>query len=494
MTQSKTSTKDNSPQSKASVNVINTMLSSGTLAEGAVIIVGFSGGPDSLCLLHGLRHLADAMEFTLIPVHVNHHLRGDKADAEQEHAISICEKLDLDCLVYDADCKELAEQLGVSTEEAGRTVRYEIFDDVAEQLESQGIDPDNIFIAVAHNADDQSETVLFRLMRGTGVHGLAGISPIRHSNKGYMIIRPLLEVTRDEIEEYIRSFKLRPNRDESNDVADVTRNKIRLKLIPYIEKNYNPNIKEALRRYAEIAEIDDSFMEEIAYSLCESAMEIDTVREALVLDITELRNQHIAINRRVATICLKSLGLADGASYELILAIIELFYSSNPSASINLPAGFIAQREYDTVVFMPADKAGCKSPVDDYRLIPQVMMKHEFQPIKGEVYAAFDYDKFNARYPGKVGEITLRTRREGDYIAIKDGKSKKLQDYFVDAKIVQSERDSILVAAIGSEILWIVPNAQLPSAKQRENGRFSQNYQLTDTSERVLFLELTVAI
>ncbi len=479
---------------KASSGVLQAMLSNGLIAEGSFIIVGFSGGPDSLCLLHALYELSDNMDLKLFPVHVNHHLRGTTSDAEQENCIRICEKLDLDCIVFDADCKEYAENMGISTEEAGRAIRYEIFDEVAEQIEAQGIDPDKINIAIAHNADDQSETVLFRLMRGTGVHGLAGISAVRPSDSGYMIIRPLLEVTREDIEAYIRSNKLHPNRDESNEIADVTRNKIRLKLIPYLEKNYNPSIKSALRRYAEIAEIDDSFMENIAEGVCADYMDYDTTREALILDISDVEREHVAITRRIAGICLKTIGIAEGASYELVMLLLNLFYSSNPSASINLPGGYVAQREYDKVVFLQAEAAAAKSPADDYRLIPQVMRRAEFKPLKGEVYAAFDYDAFNEKYPGKVGDIVLRTRKEGDYIAIRGGKSKKLQDYFVDSKIVKSERDSILVAAIGSEVLWIVPSPQLPTAKQREDGRFSQNYQLNDKSERVLFLELTMVI
>lgn len=473
--------------------VIKSMLETGTIFEGAVIIVGFSGGPDSLCLLHGLNELSHSLDLSLVPVHVNHHLRGEKADEEQENAVRMCEKMGLECLVYDADCKAMAEDLGISTEEAGRTVRYQIFDDVAAQLVEQGVDPEGLFIAVAHNADDQSETVLFRLMRGTGVHGLAGISAVRSSDAGFVIVRPLIDTTRESIEKYIKHHKLHPNRDESNEVADVTRNKIRLKLIPYIEKNYNPNIKESLRKFAEIASIDDSFMEAVAAELCGEIMDIDAEREALVLDITELREQHIAIIRRVVLLCLKPLGIVEGASYELVMNIINLIFSSNPSAYVNLPAGMIAQREYDKIVFMPEDKLEKKNPAEAYRLVPQVLRRQDFHPDEDEIYAAFDFDAFNEKYPGKAGSLELRTRREGDFIAIKGG-SKKLQDFFVDEKIVQSERDNILVVAIGGEILWIVPNSQLSTAKQREHGRFSQNYQLKDTSERVLFLELVEEI
>ncbi len=495
MTDTKKTAAEAEEKKRTASGVIASMLETGTIAEGGVIIVGFSGGPDSLCLLHALNELSHSMELSLVPVHVNHHLRGAKADEEQANAVAMCEKMDLECLVYDVDCKAMAEEMGASTEEAGRIIRYEIFDDVADQLAQQGVDPANIYIALAHNADDQSETVLFRLMRGTGVHGLAGISTVRVSDMGYVIVRPLIDVCRADIETYIKVNKLHPNRDESNEVADVTRNKIRLKLIPYIEKNYNPNIKDALRRYAEIAEIDDNYMELQASNICSEAMDFDTVRNALILDISDMKDQHVAILRRIIVFCFRTIGIMEGASYELVLAVMNLIFSSNPSASANLPGGLVAQREYDKLVFMPEEAAEKEhDPASDYRLVPQILMRKDFCPDDGDVYAAFDFDAFNEKYPGQAGSLTLRTRREGDYIGIKGGKSKKLQDFFVDEKIVQSERDRILVVAIGSEILWIVPNSQLSTAKQREQGRFSQNYQLSDTSERVLFLELLDAV
>lgn len=485
---------NNSKKNNISGTVINTIASSGLVFEGSCVVVGFSGGPDSLCLLHALNELSDSMQLNLFPVHINHKLRGAKSDSEAENAAKICEKMDLQCFVFEADCKKAAEEMGVSEEEAGRVIRYQVFDEVAEEMVSQGVDPEKIYIALAHNADDQSETVLFRLMRGTGVHGLAGIPAVRFSTAGFCIVRPLIDITRSDIEAYIAENKLHPNMDESNEVADVTRNKIRLKLIPYLEKNYNPNVKEALRRFAKSAEYDDHFMNEVATGFFYENTEPDTVRDALVLKTDEFIDAHIAIQKRVIMLCLEVAGIQEVSSYELVTSILELAYSSNPSARVDLPMGLVAQREYESIVFMSSEFAGEKSPAEEYRIMPQVMQRKEFENVDSDVYAAFDYDAFNEKYPGKVGEICLRTRREGDFIAMKGGKSKKLQDFFVDAKIVQSERDSILLVAIGSEILWIVPDNQLPTASQRDKGRFSQNYQIKDTTERVLFLELIQAL
>lgn len=480
---------------KVTREIVAKLLANDSIKEGNVIIVGFSGGPDSLCLLHSLREVSDLLNLELVPVHINHNLRGEKSKAEERHAIELCEKMGLDYVVYSADCAGEAEDLGVSLEEAGRIIRYEIFDEVAYNFYQNGVPEDNIRIAVAHNADDQSETVLFRLMRGTGVHGLAGISASRLSNAGFEIIRPILDVTREDVECYIAENKLRPNMDESNQVADVSRNKIRLKLLPYIEENFNPNIKEALRRCAESASVDDDFMEEYSYIIYSSMLLEVNDKEIQVVDISDIDMHHVAIIRRIAMHCLRALEMESDARYDLVMALVNLFFSNNPSASINLPKGVIARREYDKVIFYVAEENETASaPSEAYELSTQILPRREFEPINEEIFAAFDYDAFSDKYPGKVGDIVLRTRREGDFIAIKGGKSKKLQDYFVDAKIAQSERDSILLVAIGSEVLWIVPNDKLPTASQQRNGRFSQNYQLTNTSERVLFIELLSAI
>lgn len=474
-------------------SIIDTIIDSELIQQDAVIVLGLSGGPDSLCLLHALVQISDSYNLTIVPVHVNHKLRK-AAEDEAINVARICERLGVECSLFEADCKEMAEDLEISTEEAGRIVRYEIFDDVANDLVDQGVDRDRIFIAVAHNADDQSETVLFRLLRGTGVHGLAGIPEIRSSDEGFFIIRPLLKATRKEIETYIATNNLHPNIDESNLTSDYTRNKIRNELIPYLEKNYNPNVKESLRRFAENADVDDSFMLDIAYGECSESLTVDQENNVVTMDITDLAEAPPALNRRIVNIVLKSLRLEANASYELVMAIMRMIYSDNPSATLDMPNGFKAIREYNSIIFTDNEKYFRNLVADEnIRLMTQVMMMKEFNMPEEAVYAAFDFDAFNVAYPGRIGDIVLRTRKEGDYIAMKDGR-KKIQDYFVDSKIRKSVRDSLLMACIDNEILWIIPNEELPTEKQREKGKFSQNFHLNNTSERVLFLEVAELI
>lgn len=475
---------------KTSRDLIGRIVDSGCIRMGSCIILGLSGGPDSLCLLHALNELSDSLEIVLFPVHINHKLRPE-ADDEMTRVIEICDRMDLECLAYEVDCKNFAEELKASTEEAGRIVRYQIFDDVADGLVAKGIPKGKIYIATAHNSDDQSETVLFRLMRGTGLSGLSGISSARASEKGYTIIRPLLRVSRKLIEGYIEENKLVPNIDKSNEDTDYTRNRIRQELIPYLEKNFNPSIKDALVRFSEIAEQDDAVLEDISYAEFEKCASVDFDNSCGEINLEYLMKLPLAIIRRIVGIMLSALSLSEVTSYQTIQSIIGLAYSENPSARISLPTGYVARREYAKLIIELAeiDEDGDGVP-DNLIMMPQIMMLKEFEHQKDEVYAAFDFDAFNKVYPGKVGEIRLRTRQSGDYIAIKDGKSKKLQDFFVDAKIPAVERDRILVAAIGSEILWVLPSEHMNSDRLRKFGKFSQNYQITEATSRVLFLEL----
>lgn len=471
-------------------SVLDTIIDSGLIVRDSYIILGLSGGPDSLCLLHAMLQIADSYNLSIIPVHVNHKLRA-AADSEAEHVARICNRFGLECNIFEADCNEMAKDYGISTEEAGRLIRYEVFDDVANDIHDQGVETERIFIAVAHNADDQSETVLFRLLRGTGVHGLAGIPMLRYSDEGYAIIRPLLRVSREEVEAYIKANNLKPNIDESNFGTDYTRNKIRNELIPYLEKNYNPNIKESLRRYAEIADGDDGVMNDIAYSEASETITVNQDDNVVTLDVSELVDNPPAINRRVVGIVLRSLRVESSASYELVQMILKMIYSDNPSAVLDLPGGYKAIRVYNTIYFTdnPA-YFGISEPDKNLGLMTQVIMMKGFNMPGDVACAAFDFDKFNQVYPGRIGDIILRTRLEGDYIAIKEG-NKKIQDFLVDSKVRKAARDSLLMACIDNEVLWIIPNDELGTEEQREKGKFSQKFHLENDSERVLFLEVT---
>ena len=466
--------------------IIDNIIDNGLIPPASAVIVGVSGGPDSLCLLHALNSISDMYDLIVVPVHINHMIR-EEAYAEADHLADICDRMDLDLRIYEAPCNELAEQFGISVEEAGRQIRYQIFDEVASELVESGIPAEKIIIAVAHNADDQAETVLFRLLRGTGPHGLAGIPAARISEGGYLIVRPLLRIERKEIEAYIKENKLKPNIDKSNDDNVYTRNKIRNELIPYLEKNYNPKIKENLRRYADLAYMDDTLLRDLAFGDYLEYVDINGEKEEAVLDIRELRENPAPINSRIISMIFDLLRLESLTTYENVSAVTGLIYGGHPSAGIDLPLGIRARREYDKIIFSAKEEA--VMPDESIAIYPQVVMAKEFAPDEDSPYAAFDFDEFNKEYPGKLGEIELRTRREGDYLPMKKG-SKKIQDLLVDSKVRKAARDSILMVCIGNEVLWVLPSEHFAGENERTKGRFSPKFHITEDTKRVLLIEL----
>lgn len=470
------------------MDIIQSIVSSGTINQNAVVIVGVSGGPDSLCLLHALNQLRESLSLTIVPVHINHKFRK-KATAEQKHVEKLCKDMGLECNSFVIDCRKLAKENKLSDEEAGRIARYDAFGQVAQQIEAQGVNRQQIVIAVAHNADDQSETVLQRIMRGTGLRGLSGMSAVRYDQSGYYIVRPLLTVPRADIEAYIEANNLEPNMDESNQSTEYTRNRIRLELIPYIEKNFNPSISANLRNLADIAAIDDNYMNQVALAMYQEAVEVDTAKDAVILDTEKAAGMHIAILRRVVAVILANFGMDSEVSYTLISDVVGLIYSDKPSAMLHLPGGLRAMREYRKLIFA-GDGEPEKNPLEGLRLMVQVVSAEGFKKPEKGAYALFDYDRFCEKHPDQIGQITLRTRKRGDVIAIGGGKHKKLQNYFVDAKIPASYRDMIPMVAVGGEVLWVLPNSSLPSQGERNKGKFSQNYQIDDSTDTLLFLEI----
>lgn len=474
-------------------NVIAKIKGSFLIDRGQTIIIGFSGGPDSLCLLDALTRISKDMELEIVPVHINHKLRK-AADEEQAHAEEICEGYDLPLISMEMDCLEFAKNEKISVEEAGRMIRYGFFHKVADDIAERKKDIENISIALAHNADDQSETVLFRIIRGTGIHGLSGIRPVR-MDPVYPVIRPLLDVTRKEIEEYIEEAELKPNIDESNSNTDYTRNKLRLELIPEIEKNYNPKFRENLRNLAEMALLDDDCMRNVAIDVMKSNSE--TVEEEnffqIILKIDEILKMHPSIIRRVIQLVFEELGIDEWMSYTLISETFDVMASSNPSAKMMLPGGVRAYRRYGDMIFELTNSEYEENSIDElkpHKLMKSLMNLDEYEKNKRKCHAAFDYSLFEKEHHGEIGKIVIRNRKSGDFIPIKDGKNKKIQDLFVDEKINKSDREKIELVVIGNEVLWIVPSEYLKGERAKSNGIFSQKYQVNDTTEEVIFLEI----
>ena len=232
--------------------ILETIKKYNLITSGDTILVAVSGGPDSMCLLDNLLKLKDVLEVKEIVVaHLNHMIRQE-AKEETEYVEEFCNKNNIRCFVKYEDIIKEAKEQKIGTEEAGRKARYDFFEQIASKTNANKI-------AIAHNKNDNVETVFMHMLRGSGISGLTGIKPYREGK----YIRPLIKCSRDEIEEYCTKEKLNPKYDKTNNDNTYTRNRIRNELIPYIKKEFNPNIIETIDRLSELILDEENYMQEI---------------------------------------------------------------------------------------------------------------------------------------------------------------------------------------------------------------------------------------
>ena len=228
--------------------VLRTIKKYNMIKEGDKVVIGVSGGPDSITLLNVLNKFKEKLNIKIYVAHINHSIRKE-ADEETEYVREFCKKIGVEFFFKKIDVEQEAKKLKIGTEEAGRNIRYAFFEEVAKKVGANKI-------ATAHNSNDNAETVLMNIIRGTSISGLKGIEKMR-DNK---FIRPLIETTRDKIEEYCKIENLNPRYDKSNKENVYTRNKVRNLLIPYIQKEFNPNIIEGINRLSNIATEEERFL------------------------------------------------------------------------------------------------------------------------------------------------------------------------------------------------------------------------------------------
>lgn len=258
------------------------------IESGDKIIVAVSGGPDSMCLLHILEKIRKEQNliFSICVAHVNHGIR-EEAEEETEYVKSYCEAHEIECYIKKVKVKEIAHKEKIGLEEAGRKIRYEFFEEVLKKTDANKI-------ATAHQLNDKVETILMNMIRGCGPLGLKGIEPKREDK----YIRPLLEVTRAEIEEYCKKYSLAPKMDASNQDNEFTRNKIRNILIPYLEKEFNPSILKAVDQLSKITVEEQNYLNKIVYTIYQQVM-LEEKDEKIILDLKKFNQQDIVIKKRL---------------------------------------------------------------------------------------------------------------------------------------------------------------------------------------------------
>ena len=462
--------------------VKNTILEHGLIERGAHIVLGLSGGPDSVCLFHVLYELKAFFDIRITAVHINHKLRPGAAEEDQQYVEALCRNMGIDCRNFTFDVNRIAKAEKLSSEDAGRKVRYQSFYQVAREIEER--DGAAVKIAVAQNRNDQAETLLMRLMRGTGTDGLAGIDYRRVAPEGWTVIRPLLDVSRAEIEVYCREKGLNPRMDHTNEEAIYTRNKIRLELLPYMEENFNGQVVEALTRLAAIAREDNDYLYQVADNLVEGFFQVG---ERISIPVDVLTAQHPAIRKRIILRVFKKLGLVNNISARHLAQAEHLLKENRTSSVTDFSDGYGMKIVYGQAEFYK--KSDHQQDGEEWKLpLKDILENHALKgPIRAKLLeknqwgdgmegtvCALSWDEIEK----KGCDLLLRTRREGDYIVPLGMKGrKKLQDFFVDAKILQEKRDVFPLVCIGSEVLWIV------------GKRINENYKVREDTGKILLLE-----
>ena len=425
--------------------VLQTIKEHELIQAGDKVVLGLSGGPDSLCLLDILAKLQPKLKFKLYAVHVNHKIRGEEADADMNAVIEMCKDLLVPITVKVADIPAMAKEAGIGEEEAGRKVRYATFEAKAKQLKTQFPDA-NVKIAVAHNKDDQAETVLMRILRGTGVHGLAAMEYIREDG----LIRPLLDVARSDIEEYCQQNGLEPRIDSTNQDLQIIRNRLRLRLIPVLEREFNPNLKEGLVRLAESAREDDSFI----YSEARTFLpKMNLANDWDCMPRTQLVNMNPAVAKRVIKLMFERAGMKQDFTAVHINNLLEAAKKDGP-ATIEFADGYKAILEYDNVYFKGPNSKPVAKPPKRWTVTCKVIPIEELPPLRalGKDACALDALKVLAL----ESDVYIRTRRSGDKIKpLGMSGSKKLTDYLSDRKVPQEKRDRIKLLCCRHQVLWV---------------------------------------
>ena len=480
------------------------------LRAGDRVVVGVSGGADSVCLLHVLVRLRAKLGLTVHAVHVHHGLRGDEADRDAAFVKKLAEEWEVPYREVRVDVRGYAAQNSLSEEEAGRILRYRALSEEAERLAANGNGagpggariPDaeredgnrRVRIAVGHQKEDQAETILHHLFRGSALKGLAGMAPSVEPDSGaFCLIRPLLGVSRGEIRAYLAENGLTFCEDSTNDTADYTRNRIR-QLLPQICTEVNARaVDHILAAGARIAQADVYFENEAARIWKESGV-LQAYRCALAPADAERYGAETGGEVRrfgipaavlgglpeilAGYLAMKMITRMTGSAKDITSVHAEQLCAlarMETGKQVSLPYGLRAVREYEMIWVeqtMPGrtgEQAAAVPDADPARALTFSRFPREKNgKIPENRYTKwFDYDKIK-------GVLSVRTRQSGDYITLKDGHRKSVKSYMIDEKIPRGERERILMLAEGSHVLWIV------------GYRISEYYKVTEATKEIL--------
>lgn len=308
-----TTSKENDIIQNMKEKVLETIKKYNLIENGDKIVVGVSGGPDSITLLNMLLEIKQEqiIDFDMVVCHINHMIREEAAE-DEEYVSNFCKKYNIEFFAKRIEIEKISKEEKIGTEEAGRKARYEFFNEILEKTSSNKI-------ATAHTANDNAETVLMNIIRGSGTSGLKGIDAKRDN-----LIRPLIECKRDEIEEYCKKNNLNPRIDRTNFENIYTRNKIRNLLIPYIKENFNPNIIETINRLSDLSKAENDYLEKETSKKFKEIL-IERKNDEIIIDLNKFNLQETVIKSRLVLYTINILfGTRSGIEKKHIEDIIKL--------------------------------------------------------------------------------------------------------------------------------------------------------------------------
>ena len=441
------------------------------LHPGMHVLVACSGGPDSLALLDLLLLLRRRFDLVVTVAHFEHGIRGTASEEDARFVDSFCRARRVPCFIGHGDVPAFAKEQGESIELAARELRYAF---LWRTLERCGAD----VLATAHHADDQAETVLMRILRGTGPDGLAAMKP-REGKK----IRPLLFARREDILAYCRERGLTPRHDATNDIPDCTRNLLRLKVLPYLQQSCNPEVARALCQLAELARVDCDYLEQQLEESWPYLTREEDGRRSIVL--TAFQRRHPALQRRALRRLFASLAGAGrdlGFSHVEELRLLALSGQATGKTA-KLPDGIEAHFTYDRLVLRPTlPKREQQEPASAVPVIVPGRTDYGEAAIEAELLEALPADDGSCGFyldavVLKGAPLVLRHRQPGDFIELPVGR-KKLKEVLIDDKVPRERRQGLLLLAAGHEILWIV------------GRRRTSHYPVTEQTKRILYFQI----
>ncbi|MHB8776264.1 MAG: tRNA lysidine(34) synthetase TilS [Anaerolineales bacterium] len=457
------------------------------LVKDRLIIVGVSGGPDSLCLMESLHQTG----YSLVVASFDHRLRPESS-LEASMVEKIAARLELDCIIDGADVRSYADQNRMSIEEAARTLRYRFLFDLARRRNAQAV-------AVGHTADDQVETVLMHFLRGSGIAGLTGMSYrsiIKAFDPVIPIVRPLLDLGREDTVKYCAENGLHPYHDSSNDSLDFQRNRIRHVLIPNLE-SYNPKIRDAILRMTQSLKADYVVIKEALENRWEEAV-VAIGGDVITFNADLLCQYSPGLQRNLVKHAMQTLRPDVDISFSVLDRAAKMINSSAHSARLDLKAGLHMLRESKSIYIctldaelpislwpqMPEDLSITVSPPRQAALDSGWKLNCErwHLPALAWEQAERNENQFQVWLDAEnlTGSLELRTRRRGDRFTPlgMNGHSQKLSDFFINEKVPYRARERWPLLCAGHEIIWV------------PGYRLSHTYRLTEATRNIIYFSM----